>query len=71
MGVRPIPEGYHSVTPYLTLGDAAGAIEFYKRAFNAREEVRLPGPDGKLMHAEIWGDRFGAVEEFFASMAKK
>jgi len=51
---RPIPDGYHSITPTLTVRDAAKAIEFYKNAFNAQEMNRFPGPDGKgIMHAEI------------------
>jgi PhnB protein len=51
--VKPIPEGYHTLTPYLILRGAAEAIEFYKKAFGATEIMRLPGPDGKLGHAEI------------------
>src|ERR1700722_15336526 len=51
--VKPIPEGMHTVTPLLTCADAAAAIEFYRKAFNAQEVSRLPGPDGKLMHASI------------------
>jgi PhnB protein len=51
--VKPIPEGYHTATPYLTLNDAAGAIDFYKRAFGAQELVRMQGPPGKIGHAEI------------------
>ena len=51
--VSPIPKGYHSVTPYLTVNDAARALEFYKRAFGAREVLRMDGPDGKIGHAEI------------------
>jgi uncharacterized glyoxalase superfamily protein PhnB len=50
---KPIPEGFHSVTPSLVVRDAPRAIEFYKRAFGAQELVRMPGPDGKIMHAEI------------------
>ena len=51
---RPIPEGYHSVTPHLVVRNAAEAIEFYKRAFSAEELHRMPTPDGKfLMHAEL------------------
>jgi len=53
MNVKPIPEGYHSVTPSLTLDDASAAIDFYKRAFRATELYRLPGPGGKVMHAEL------------------
>jgi len=51
--VKPIPEGMHSVTPHLICAGAADAIEFYKQAFNATEQSRLPGPGGKLMHASI------------------
>ncbi|GJL56195.1 MAG: glyoxalase/bleomycin resistance protein/dioxygenase superfamily protein [Nitrospirales bacterium] len=51
--VKPIPEGMHTVTPHLICADAANAIEFYKKAFNAVEIVRLPGPQGKLIHAHI------------------
>lgn len=54
---NPIPEGYHSVTPYLITSDAAAAIDFYQRAFGAQELFRLPMPDGKggekIGHAEI------------------
>ena len=53
MAVKPIPDGYHSVTPYLILNDAAAAIDFYKRAFGATELMRMPGPDGMIGHAEI------------------
>ena len=48
-----IPQGMHSVTPHLVCAGAAQAIEFYKKAFGATEEGRMPGPDGKLMHAMI------------------
>ena len=51
--VKPIPDGYHSVTPYLTVNDAARAIDFYKRAFGAQETVRMQGPPGKIGHAEL------------------
>ena len=51
---KPVPEGYHTATPYLTIKNAGEAIDFYKRAFGAEEIVRMPGPDGKsVMHAEI------------------
>src|SRR5947209_7095480 len=53
MAVKPIPEGYHSVTPYLIIGGAGAAIEFYKKAFGAKELFRFPTPDGKIGHAEI------------------
>jgi PhnB protein len=52
--VRPIPKGYHSLTPTLTVRNVAQAIEFYKKAFDAKEKMRMPGPDGKtIMHAEL------------------
>jgi PhnB protein len=51
--VRPIPEGYHTVTPYLTVNDGVKAIEFYKNAFGAKEIMRMPGPPGKIGHAEL------------------
>jgi PhnB protein len=50
---KPIPEGYSTLTPYLTVGDAAAAIDFYKRAFGAEEQVRMHAPDGKIGHAEL------------------
>jgi len=49
----PIPEGFHTVTPQLTLDDAAAAIDWYKRALGAEEKSRAVGPDGKIMHAEL------------------
>jgi uncharacterized glyoxalase superfamily protein PhnB len=51
--VKPIPQVMHSVTPHLVCAGAANAIEFYKKAFNAVEMLRLPGKDGKLMHAML------------------
>lgn len=53
MAVKPVPDGYHTVTPYLIVGDGAGAIEFYRRAFGAVETFRIDGPGGKVGHAEI------------------
>ena len=53
MAVKAIPEGYHSITPYLVCKGAAKAIEFYTRAFGAKEFVRMPGPEGRIMHAEV------------------
>jgi PhnB protein len=53
MAVKPIPEGYHSITPYLVVNNADAAIDFYKRAFGATELFRFPMPDGKVGHAEI------------------
>jgi PhnB protein len=51
--VQPIPKGYNVVTPYLAVRGAAQAIEFYKKAFGAKELMRMPGPEGKLGHAEV------------------
>jgi PhnB protein len=51
--VRPIPDGYHTVTPYLIVRGGVAAIEFYKKAFGAKELFRIDGPDGKIGHAEI------------------
>jgi len=53
MPVKPIPEGYHSITPYLIVRGAAEAIEFYKKAFGATELFRFPAPGGRIGHAEI------------------
>jgi PhnB protein len=53
MPAKPIPEGYHTLTPSLAVDDAAQAIEFYKQAFGARERVRMPGPGDKIAHAEL------------------
>src|SRR5690242_19273674 len=53
MPVKPIPEGYYSVTPYLIVRGGADAIQFYTKAFGATELFRFPGPDGKIGHAEI------------------
>jgi PhnB protein len=51
--VNPIPQGYHSVTPYLVVSDGSRAIEYYKRAFGASAVVQMPGPGGKIGHAEL------------------
>jgi len=51
--VKPVPAGYHAVTPYLSVRGAAEAIDFYKKALGAKELMRMPGPDGKVGHAEI------------------
>ncbi len=51
--VKPVPEGSHTVTPYLALRDAARALDFYKKAFGAEEIMRMPMPGGGIMHAEI------------------
>ena len=51
--VKPIPEGYNNVTPYLYVRGAALAIDFYTSVFGAKEIMRMPGPDGRIMHAEL------------------
>jgi len=63
--VKPIPDGYHSITPYLIVRNGAGALDFYKKAFNAKELFRMPMPDGKIGHAEMQvGDsRFMLADE--------
>jgi len=53
MPVKPIPEGYHSVTPYLTVEGVARLIEFVTAAFDAKELDRITGPDGRIAHAEV------------------
>jgi len=73
MTVKAIPEGYHTLTPYMTVRDAARAIEFYKQAFGAVERGVMKGPDGKVMHAEliIGNSIFMLADEFpeFGSMS--
>ena len=53
MPAKPIPDGYQSVTPYLIVNGAAKAIDYYVRGLGAVERMRMPGPDGKVMHAEV------------------
>jgi PhnB protein len=53
MPPKPIPEGYHTLTPYLAVENAAEAIDFYQRAFGATERVRMSGPGDSIMHAEL------------------
>ena len=53
MAAKAVPEGYHSVSPALAIDGAAEAIDFYKRAFGAKERFRMPAPDGKIAHAEL------------------
>jgi PhnB protein len=53
MATKPIPDGYHTLIPYLAVDNATEAIEFYKKAFSAKELVRMPGPDGLIGHAEL------------------
>ncbi len=72
MTVKPIPDGYHSITPYLIVHDAVAAIDYYKRAFGAIETLRLPMPGGKIGHAELLiGDSVVMLaDEAMASMAR-
>ena len=66
MATKPIPEGYHTVTPYLAVDDAAAAIEYYTRAFGAQERVRMEAPGGKIGHAELQiGDSFVMLADPF------
>ena len=64
--VKPIPDGMHSLTPHLVCAGAADAISFYAKAFGAVEQMRVPGPDGKLMHAcvRIGDSQLFLVDEF-------
>lgn len=69
MAVKPIPDGYHTVTPYLIMKNASGAIDFYKKAFGATELFRMPGPNDKVMHAEIKiGDSIIMLADEFPDM---
>ena len=70
--VKPVPEGYHSITPYLCVNGAAEAIEFYKRAFGATEIMRMPAPGGKVGHAELkFGDSRVMIADEFPEMEFK
>lgn len=70
--VKPIPDGMHSVTPNLTVRDAPAAIEFYRRAFGAQEQLRIPGPDGRLLHASLKiGDSVLMMSEEFPEFGGK
>jgi PhnB protein len=72
MAVNYLPEGYRTVTPYLSLKGADEAIEWYKTALGAEEVVRMPGPDGKLMHGEIKiGDSMVMLSEEFPQQGHK
>ena len=64
--VKPLPDGYHTITPYLSIKGAAAAVEFYKKAFGATEVMRIAQPDGRIGHAELqFGDsRVMLADEF-------
>jgi PhnB protein len=72
MAVKPIPEGYHTLTTYLAVDNASEAIEYYKRAFGAQERVRMETPDGKIGHAELQiGDSLIMLSEPFPQSSTK
>jgi len=72
MATQPIPEGYHTLTPYLTFDNAAEAIDFYKDAFGATERMRMEAPDGKIGHAEIEiGDSILMVSDAFPNSTSR
>jgi PhnB protein len=72
MAVKAIPDGYHAVTPYLIVQGAAAALDFYKRALGATEVMRMEGPGGKVMHAEIrLGDSIVMLADEFPDMGHK
>jgi PhnB protein len=66
MPAKPIPEGYHTVTPYLAVDDAAQAIEYYAKAFGAKERACMEAPGGKIGHAELeLGDSLVMLSDTF------
>lgn len=66
---KPIPDGYHSITPYLIIKGAAAAIDYYKEVFGAIELVRIPQPDGRVGHAELKiGDSVFMMADEFPEM---
>jgi PhnB protein len=72
MATQPIPEGYHTVTPYLAVDDATEAIEYYTKAFGAKERVRMETPDGKIGHAELEiGDSLVMLSDPFPQASTK
>jgi len=69
---KAVPDGYHTITPQLTLDDAAQTIDWYKQALGAREMSRSAGPDGKIMHAEIMiGDSRVMLNDVMAGKGPK
>jgi uncharacterized glyoxalase superfamily protein PhnB len=68
---KAIPDGFHSVTPQLAYDDCAGAFEFLEKALGAKEVMRMPGPDGKIMHGEVRiGDSMVFLFDFTPEMCK-
>ena len=72
MAVKPVPEGYNTLTPVLAVDDARKAIEFYKRAFGAKERVLMPGPNDMIAHAELEiGDSLIMLSDPFPQQSAK
>ena len=72
MLVKPIPDGFHSVTPFIVVNNAIKALDFYKKAFDAIEIYKFPTPDGKIMHAMMQiGDSFVMLSDEFLSMGMR
>jgi PhnB protein len=72
MPVKPIPDGYHAVTPYLIIDGAAQALDFYQRAFGMKEAFRMPAPGGKIGHAEMRiGDSVVMLADEFPEMGHR
>jgi PhnB protein len=72
MPPQPVPEGYHTLTPYLAVEDAAEAIDYYKRAFGAKERLRMDAPGGKIGHAELEiGDSLVMLSDPFPQSSTK
>lgn len=70
--VKPVPDGFHTVTPSMVVSDAAKAIDFYTKVFGAEERMRMPSPDGKIIHAEIKiGDSIIFLSEEIPNMGGK
>jgi len=68
--VKPVPDGYHNITPYLVIKGAAAAIDFYKSVFGAVEIMRMPQPDGRIGHAELkFGDSFVMLADEYPEIA--
>jgi PhnB protein len=72
MAAQAVPEGYQTLTPYLSVDDAEAAIDFYRRAFGATEQARMASPDGKIAHAELQiGDSKVMLADAFPQFAVK
>ena len=70
--INPKPQGYHTVTPSIVVRDAPKALEFYKKAFGADETMRMPGPDGSILHAEFRiGDSVIMLNDEMPAMGSK